>query len=89
MAKLERRSVLPQGLLLAQRHPCGDAASSGQEHPYEDARGCQDQPPRHHARYARYTPVILQPQWGRAVIPVFPSHVSSSLPPFLRAPQMS
>lgn len=59
MAKPERRSVLPQGLLLAQRHPCGDAASSGQKHPYEDARGSQDQPPRHNARYARYPPPQL------------------------------
>lgn len=49
---LERVCVPSQGLLLAQRHPCGDAASSGQEHPHEDAGGGQDQPPWHNARYA-------------------------------------
>lgn len=53
-----------QGLLLAQRHSCRDAASSGQKHPHEDTSGCQDQPPRHHARYARPFPPESVPNSG-------------------------
>lgn len=88
MAKLERRPVLSQGLLLAQRHSCRDAASSGQKHPYEDTSGCQDQPPWHNARYARYSRAYSSPPMGtsrdsRLSLPHF------ILTAFLRVPQMS
>lgn len=72
MVKLERRSVPPQGLLLAQRHSSGDAASSGQKHPHEDTSGCQDQPPRHNARYARHSRTSSSPP-PKGAEPRFPS----------------
>lgn len=61
---LQRCPVLSQGLLLAQWHPGRDAAAPGQKHPHEDPSGRQDQPPWHHAGYARHltqNALILHP----------------------------